>query len=93
MALRFEWDPAKADQNKVKHRVDFRNALTVFGDATAITIFDPRHSVNEDRFVTIGLAQSGRILTVIHADRDDTIRIISARKATAKEIQTYERKD
>jgi uncharacterized DUF497 family protein len=91
MALRFEWDAAKAQRNQAKHRVDFHEASTIFGDAMAITIFDPLHSDREDRFVTIGLADSGRLLTVIHTDRADTIRLISARNATAKEIQTYER--
>lgn len=88
--MHFEWDQAKADRNRAKHRVDFGEAATVFGDSLSITIDDPLHSCDEERFVTIGMSDQGQLLTVVHTDRGDTIRIISARKATKQERMQYE---
>jgi uncharacterized protein len=88
--VNFEWDPGKAAQNRRKHGISFHEAATVFGDALAITYYDPDHSVSERRFITIGLSDLRRLLLVAHADRDQSIRIISARKATARERKHYE---
>ncbi len=91
MDMQFEWDEAKAVANVRKHNVSFEEATTIFGDPDAITIFDTRHSVDEDRFIDIGLAASGRILIVVYTERDPRIRIISCRKATLAERRQYER--
>jgi uncharacterized DUF497 family protein len=88
--LLFEWDPNKAAQNIRKHGVSFEEAATAFGDPLSITIFDPLHSIDEDRFVLIGMSNRNRLLVVVHTDRNDRIRIISARKATKKEKKQYE---
>lgn len=91
--VNFEWDPGKARQNRRKHRVSFQEAATVFGDPLAVTYADPDHSVSEQRFITVGLSSAGRVLIVAHADRDENIRIISARKTTQRERKHYEEKD
>ena len=88
--LIFEWDEKKANRNVNKHGVSFEEAATVFADPLSITIFDPLHSKEEDRFVTLGMSNKNRLLVVVHTDRDDKIRIISARKATKKERKQYE---
>jgi hypothetical protein len=88
--MEFEWDPDKAAKNLAKHGVSFHEAATVFGDALAITYFDPDHSDDEDRFLTFGHSNQGHVLVVSHTDRGDGTRIISARKATRKERKQYE---
>jgi len=88
--LRFEWDPEKAAENLAKHGVSFEEAATVFRDALSATGSDPDHSVDEERFITFGLSTAGRLLVVAHTDRDDTIRIISARPVTPREREIYE---
>ncbi len=90
MSLTFEWDQGKAEQNLVKHGVSFPEATTVFGDLLSMTILDPGHSVGEERFITIGVSHQSRLLVVAHADRGDTIRIVSARVATRAERKNYE---
>lgn len=90
MALTFEWNERKSRENLRKHGIAFEIAATVFGDPNSITIYDETHSQIEDRFVTIGLSVYGIVLVVVHADRGNRIRIISARKATAKEKRQYE---
>lgn len=90
MGLVFEWDEKKAEQNIKKHRIAFEDAATVFGDPLSLTIDDPRHSTVERRFVTMGFSLRGRLVVVVHTDRSDRIRIISARKATARERIIYE---
>lgn len=90
--MEFEWDPAKAARNLVKHGVSFDEASTVFGDPLAGTILEPQHSGHEPRFITIGLSASQRLTIVAHAERDDRIRIISARRATRRERRKYEAK-
>ena len=90
MALTFEWDDEKAQGNRTKHRVSFEEAASVFGDPLSLTIEDPQHSETEDRYVTIGESNRGRLLVVVHADEEDTIRIISARVATKRERNNYE---
>ena len=88
--MQFEWDAQKAARNLVKHGVSFDEASTAFGDPLAGTVLDPRHSVDEPRFVTIGLSDDQRLIVVAHADSEDTIRIISARRATRRERRKYE---
>jgi uncharacterized protein len=88
--MEFEWDADKAEANISKHQVSFYEAATVFGDPLSLTNFDPDHSENEDRFITIGESIDGNLLIVAHADREDRIRIISARRTTRRERQVYE---
>jgi uncharacterized DUF497 family protein len=88
--LRFEWDRGKAAENLAKHGVSFEEAATIFRDPLSATGADPDHSVDEERFVTFGMSTSGRLLVVAHTDRDDTIRIISARPVTPSERSIYE---
>jgi uncharacterized protein len=86
----FEWDPNKAEINLRKHGISFAEAGTVFGDELAITVPDPDHSKDENRYITIGWSNRRRLLIVSHTDRDDKIRIISARELTPRERKTYE---
>jgi uncharacterized protein len=88
--MEFEWDPDKAGRNLIKHKVSFHEAATVFGDPFSVTYFDPDHSDNEDRYLTFGHSSSGRLLVVSHTDREDRIRIISARPMTRPERKAYE---
>ncbi len=91
MGLTFEWDEKKARQNLEKHDVSFEEAATVFGDPLSMTIDDPLHSTgDEERYVTIGQSYRRRTLVVVHCDRKESIRIISARIATRRERKTYE---
>jgi uncharacterized DUF497 family protein len=90
--VNFEWDPAKARRNRRKHRISFQEAATVFGDPLAETYPDPDHSMSEQRFITVGMSGTGRVLMVAHADHDENIRIISARKTTQREREHYEEK-
>ena len=83
----YQWDINKAAANIRKHGIDFADAISVFSDDFAITIFDERF--DEERFVTIGMDAFGRILVVVYTLRGDEIRLISARKATRKEQQQY----
>ena len=87
--LQFEWDPNKAAKNVEKHQVSFEEAATVFDDPMFITFIDEEHSVDEERYITTGLSNRGRLLLVAHTDREGRIRIISARKATKKERRFY----
>lgn len=89
--LRFEWDEAKAISNLKKHQLSFEEAQTAFYDERARLISDPDHSAEEDRFILLGLSATLRLLVVCHCYRSDdhVIRIISARKATAKESKYY----
>lgn len=88
--MNFEWDPRKAATNRRKHGVSFHEAATVFGDPLALTYNDPDHSISEQRFITLGASNVGRLLIIAHADRGENIRIISARKATPRERNQYE---
>lgn len=90
MGIEFEWDPDKAKKNIEKHQVSFNEAATVFGDPLSMTFYDPDHSIDENRFITVGLSRPGKLLIVSHTDRGDRIRIISARKATRREREFYE---
>lgn len=86
----FKWHPRKAKSNERKHGVTFDEASSVFLDTSSLTIYDPLHSEDEDRFVIIGISLKGRMLTVVHTENGDTIRVISARKATKRERNYYE---
>ncbi len=89
--IQFEWDPAKASANLRKHGITFEEAQTAFFDDLALIIDDPDQSEEEARFVLLGISAAARVLVVVHAYRltADTIRIISARKATRAERATY----
>ena len=89
---RFDWDPAKAAANERKHGISFAEAETVFSDEHALLLDDPDHSsLEEERFILLGLSAGLRVLVVVHCYRtpDDIIRLISARKATPPERQHY----
>ena len=85
-----EWDPEKTASNYTKHGVDFHEAGTVLDDPLSTTFPDPDHSVDEQRYLTIGSSLSGRILVVAHTDRGEAVRLISARQATPSERRFYE---
>ena len=89
MAINFEWDDKKAKSNFIKHGISFEEASTAFGDDLSITIEDPLHSDNENRLVLIGKSINYRTIVVIHLEKADSIRIISARKAITKEQKFY----
>ena len=88
--MTFSWDPEKDAANLRKHAVGFREAASALEDPLSTTYRDPRHSRGELRYVTIGRSRLGRTVVVAHADRGDTIRIISARPATRRERRFYE---
>jgi len=91
--LRFEWDEEKNRVNQRKHGIRFEEAQTAFFDEDARVFDDPDHSDDEERFLLLGLSSMLRVLVVVHClrDRGDTIRIISARKATKTEREAYAR--
>ena len=94
MKLNFEWDPVKNKANRLKHKISFEEAETVFEDENAIYLYDDSHSSDEQRFIVIGEDDIFRELAVCHCYRgknDEIIRIISARRATKNEIILYER--
>lgn len=86
----FEWDDTKSESNERKHGVTFTEAMTVFADPLSLTGYDPAHSDEEDRYITMGVSAGGRLLIVSHTDRGDAIRIISAREASRAERRDYE---
>jgi uncharacterized protein len=88
----FEWDCAKSKANERKHGVSFKEAQSVFYDDFARQYFDEGRSDAEERFIMVGLSNRARILLVCHCEKlgGETIRIISARKATQKERSQYE---
>ena len=95
MRYEFDWDPVKAATNRVKHDVTFDEAMTVFADPLALSIPDDDHSDVEDRWVTVGMSRSPRLLLVVHTHIEVTddvvaIRIIMARKPTRTEVRQYE---
>jgi len=93
VAIVFEWDPNKASANYQKHGVRFEEAATVFRDDFSVTVPDPDHSTDEERFVTVGMSGQNRLLMVAHAERGERIRIISARPLTPRERRQYEEAD
>lgn len=90
MSLEFEWHETKAKGNLEKHGVSFEEATSIFGDPLALTIPDPLHSKEEDRYVTLGESNRRRLLVVVSTDRKNKIRIISARIASRRERKKYE---
>jgi uncharacterized DUF497 family protein len=88
--MKIEWDPKKAKSNLRKHRVSFEEAATALSDPVAATGADPDHSITEERYVTFGVSERGRLLVVAHTDEGETIRIISARIASKGERELYE---
>lgn len=88
--MRFEWDGGKAAANFKNHRVSFDEAVTVFYDPLAATFEDPDHSDDETRFITVGYSGRKRLLVVCHVDRGRATRLISARRATARERKRNE---
>lgn len=91
--MKFEWDPLKEQVNIEKHRVSFVDAGYVFADPWQLNLFDEEHSDNEERWVVIGMIPNSAVLLVVHTYRllggESTVRIISARKATRRERETY----
>jgi uncharacterized protein len=90
MSIKFDWDRGKARRNFRKHGIDFNEASTVFADILSITIPDPDHSEDEERWVTMGLSNRQRLLVVVHTEEDEMIRLISARTADRVERRKYE---
>jgi uncharacterized DUF497 family protein len=87
----FEWDPEKARENVRNHpSITFEEASTVFNDPLSVTILDPEHSRGEVRYLIMGYSARRRLLVVSYTERQDRIRIISARLATRKERRSYE---
>jgi uncharacterized DUF497 family protein len=89
--VRFEWNASKAAANLRKHGLSSDEAASVFFDPLSATGDDPDHALEERRFVTFGVSSAGRLLVVAHAERNDAIRIISARPATRAERNVYEK--
>ena len=88
--MNYEWNLIKERLNVAKHGVDFEEAKSVFADEFALVLFDEDHSNDEERFLILGISQKERILLVVHCYREnDTIRIISSRKATKSEAKQY----
>jgi uncharacterized DUF497 family protein len=90
----FKWDPQKAQANIRKHKISFERATTVFLDSRALTIYDEMHSENEDRWITLGIDNTGSLIIVCHTFEEESkgifrVRIFSTRKATKKERQQY----
>jgi uncharacterized protein len=88
--MRFEWDPEKARRNVGKHGVSFDEAVTVFYDPLSATFDDPDHSDNEQRYITVGFSSQHRLLVIGHTEREEVVRIISARRSTAHERKKHE---
>jgi uncharacterized protein len=90
--IKFEWDPVKAASNRRKHGVSFEEALSVFYDEFAIQFFDEENSDQEDRFILLGLSSEAQVLMVCHCEKNkgNTIRVISARRATKNESRYYQ---
>ncbi|MGH2759905.1 MAG: BrnT family toxin [Actinomycetota bacterium] len=88
--MEFEWDSEKADSNLAKHGVSFDEAATAFGDPLSLTIADPDHSDDEERFILLGESFAGRLIVVGYTERHERVRIISARIATRNERRSYE---
>jgi uncharacterized DUF497 family protein len=93
MQTLFEWDSHKAEANLRKHGVNFEEAQTVFTDPLSITLADPDHSADEERFIDIGMSDNRRVLVVVYTERVQRIRLISARKATPAERKQYEEEE
>ena len=88
--MQFEWSAEKAQRNFIKHGVSFDEATSVFSDPLAVTIQDPDHSDQEERFLTTGLSKHRRLIILAHTHREGRIRIINAREVTPRERSQYE---
>lgn len=88
--IEFEWDDEKAKDNMSKHGVSFEEGATIFNDPMIATVFDPDHSKREERYISMGVSAQGRLLVVVHTEREERIRLISCRKATNAERKAYE---
>lgn len=88
--MNIEWDPKKAKSNLKKHGISFEEAATPLSDPMSATGADPDHSITEERYVTFGVSEMGRLLVVYHTEEGETIRIISARTASKGEREIYE---
>jgi len=86
----FEWGGRKESANRRKHRVEFVEASSVFDDPLSITVPDPDHSIDEERFVIVGMSGRRNLLVVVHTVRGERIRLVSARSATKHERRNYE---
>jgi len=86
----FEWDTRKAARNVERHQVSFEEAATALSDPMAASGIDPDHSITEERYVSFGVSEKGRLVVVSHTEKHETIRIISARKASKGEKELYE---
>jgi uncharacterized protein len=89
--MRFEWDETKARRNLREHGVSFEEAASVFGDPLALEIRDQQHTQLEERYIAMGYSRLGRLLVVVHSEEAETLRIISARRATRTEREAYEK--
>lgn len=89
--MQFEWDPKKAIENLRKHGVSFDEAVTVFYDPFSATFDDPDHSIEEQRFITIGYSSKPRLIVISHTERGRNTRIISARPGTTRERKKHEK--
>ena len=88
--MNFEWDSEKAKENESKHGVTFLEASEVFGDDYSSTVPDPDHSGDEDRYLIFGVSTNGKYLVVSYTEREERIRLISARIMTTRERRAYE---
>ena len=90
-SINFVWDEEKNKVNIKSHKISFQEAKTVFFDPNAKVIHDPDHSIEEDRFIILGLSKTLNILVVCHCyrEKEEIIRIFSARKATKTECKQY----
>ena len=89
-AVELEWDLKKAAKNLRKHKVSFTEAATVLADPLSVTVRDPDHSADEDRYITWGQSKRFRLVMVSHADRGERVRIVSARPMAPAEREAYE---
>ena len=87
--LRFAWDSDKADSNLVKHGVSFEEGRTIFADPDEVMLSDPDHSAEEERYISIGRASTGELMLACYTENEETIRLISVRKADPAEDRTY----
>ncbi len=88
--MEFEWDPGKSASNLRKHGVSFVEAASAFADPLAEQFYDPEHSQDEDRYLLLGMSSERSVLVISHTEREQRIRIISARRATRRERKHYE---
>ena len=88
--MKFEWDKNKAEKNLGKHRISFDEAKTIFDDPLYVDFYDVDHSAEEERYLIVGRSNRERLLIVSYTEREDSIRIISAREVTRSEREVYE---